>query len=42
MDCDPRDDYDSREDERFGPNGQARQRPGDRLAQQSDDNMQVG
>ena len=24
MDCDPRDDYDSRDDERFGPEGQCR------------------
>jgi len=24
MDCDPRDDYDSRDEERFGPNGQRR------------------
>lgn len=24
MDCDPRDDYDSRDDERFGPKGQRR------------------
>jgi hypothetical protein len=24
MDCDPRDGYDSRDDERFGPNGQRR------------------